>query len=173
MNLKNFFVPSAIAVVGASQNPKKVGRQVLDNIISSGYQGKIFPINLQEKTIASLPVFSDLEKLPIKDWSSLLVMIVIPAAFVLPEIEKCGRLGIKNIIIISAGFKESDAKGKKREAELKVLINKYGLNVLGPNCLGFINNFKFKNGSSTLSLILKTFLNCFSLTLYSETDKSE
>ncbi|HPY08530.1 MAG: acetate--CoA ligase family protein [Patescibacteria group bacterium] len=147
MNLKNFFTPSAIAVVGASQNPKKVGRQVLDNIISSGYQGKIFPINLQEKTIASLPVFSDLEKLPIKDWSSLLVMIVIPAAFVLPEIEKCGRLGIKNIIIISAGFKESDAKGKKREAELKVLINKYGLNVLGPNCLGFINNFNHFNAS--------------------------
>ena len=50
--------------------------------------------------------FSDLEKLPIKDWSSLLVMIVIPAAFVLPEIEKCGRLGIKNIIIISAGLKK-------------------------------------------------------------------
>jgi len=147
MNLKNFFVPSAIAVVGASQNPKKVGRQVLDNIISSGYQGKIFPINLQEKTIASLPVFSDLEKLPIKDWSSLLVMIVIPAAFVLPEIEKCGRLGIKNIIIISAGFKESDAEGKKREAELKVLINKYGLNILGPNCLGFINNFNHFNAS--------------------------
>jgi len=147
MNLKNFFSPAAIAVVGASQNPKKVGRQVLDNIILSGYQGNIYAINLKEKAIASLPTFSDLGKLPIKDWSSLLVMIVIPAAFVLKEIEKCGQLGIKNIIIISAGFKESDVEGKKREEELKLLINKYSLNILGPNCLGFINNFNHFNAS--------------------------
>jgi len=147
MSLKNFFSPSAIAVIGASQNPKKVGRQVLDNVILSGYQGAVYAVNLKEKNVASLPTFSDLYSLPIKNWSTLLVIIAIPAPLVLKEIEKCGQLGIKNIIIISAGFKESDIEGKKREEELKSLINKYSLNVLGPNCLGFINNFNHFNAS--------------------------
>ena len=139
MNLKNFFQPAAIAVVGASRDKSKIGRQILDNLISGGFSGSIYPINLKDKTIASLPAYSSLEAISNRERRQLLVVIAIPAAFVLSEIEKCGRLGIKDIIIISAGFGEIGGEGKKREAELQSLAKQYNLNILGPNCLGFIS----------------------------------
>ncbi|MFA6514501.1 MAG: acetate--CoA ligase family protein [Patescibacteria group bacterium] len=147
MKLDYFFKPLGVAVVGASNDQEKIGRQVLDNIINSGYRGQIYPINLEEKKIAGLLAFSSLDKIPTKKFSSVLVVIAIPAKFVVAEIEKCGRLGIKNIIIISSGFKEIGADGLIREQEVLALADKYHLNILGPNCLGFINNVSRLNAS--------------------------
>ena len=144
MKLKNFFNPQAIAIIGASLDKKKIGRQILDNIIKSGFSGKIYPINLKKGKIANQKILTDLEEIPPKYLASTLVVIAIPAIFVVKEVEKCGRLGIKNIIIISAGFKEANKEGADREKKLAILVKKYQLNILGPNCLGFINNiFKF------------------------------
>ncbi|MFA6416605.1 MAG: acetate--CoA ligase family protein [Patescibacteria group bacterium] len=147
MDLKNFFNPSGVAVVGASSDKHKVGRQVLDSIIKNGYAGKIYPINRENKIVAGRPAFAGLEMIPAKNKSAILAVIVIPSPFVLAEIEKCARLGIKNIIVISAGFKESGAEGIEREAELTKLARHHKLNILGPNCLGFINNNNRLNAS--------------------------
>jgi acetyltransferase len=147
MNLNNFFKPNSIAVIGASSNPEKIGRQILDNIISSQFRGKIYPVNLQAKKIAGLPAFSSLEKIKIQDKSKLLVVLAIPAPFVGEEIENAALLGAKNFIVISAGFKEVGKDGKKMEENLVSLANKYKLNILGPNCLGFINNMYGFNAS--------------------------
>jgi len=147
MDLTNFFNPRGIAVVGASSDSRKVGRQVLDSIIRNGYAGGIFPINRENKTIAGRKAFASLEMIPLKNKTAILVVIVIPAPFVLGEIEKCVRLGIKNIIIISAGFKETGAEGMAREEEINKLARAHRLNILGPNCLGFINNNRHLNAS--------------------------
>ncbi|QQG52246.1 MAG: acetate--CoA ligase family protein [Candidatus Falkowbacteria bacterium] len=147
MDLKNFFNPSGVAVVGASSDKTKVGRQVLDSIIKNGYTGKIYPINRDNKMVAGLPACASLEMIPLKNKTTILVVIVIPAPFVLAELEKCARLGMKNIIVISAGFKETGDEGAAREADLKALALKHKLNILGPNCLGFINNNKKLNAS--------------------------
>lgn len=147
MSLNYFFNPKAIAVIGASSQKDKLGRQVLDNIIKGGYGGKIYPVNLKKKKIAHLVSYTDIADVPIKKFNSLLVVIAIPARFVMTEVEKCARLGIKNIIIISAGFKEAGAEGKILENSLSQVANKYHLNVLGPNCLGFINNFNKLNAT--------------------------
>jgi len=135
---KTFLEPSAIALVGASHEPKKIGYQILKNLITGGFGGRIFPVNLKGGKILGRPVFKDLAAIRQKK-GEVLVAIAIPAAAVLAEIEKAGRLGFKNIVIISAGFKESGPAGQVREAELKNLAAKYHLNILGPNCLGFIN----------------------------------
>ena len=153
MKLKNFFNPSTIAIIGASSDKKKIGRQILDNVIKSGFSGKIYPVNLKGGKIAKQKVLIDLEKIPQKYLSSTLVVIAIPAIFVVKEVEKCGRLGIKNIIIISAGFKEFDKEGAYREKKLAILVKKYQLNILGPNCLGFINNVFKINASFAKSSI--------------------
>ncbi len=159
MNLNNFLNPKYIAVIGASSNKEKVGRKVFDNILKD-YKGKVFPINYNDKTIAGIKAYTDINLIPIKDWSNLLVMIVIPAKLVLKEIEKCAFLGIKNIVIISAGFKEIGGAGKELEESIKKIAEKNKLNILGPNCLGFINvenslNATFSNYQEASTKIIK------------------
>lgn len=139
MSLNYFFNPRATAVIGASNNREKLGRQILDNVIKGGFKGNIYPINLKEKKIAGLRAYPGLEALPPAVRPGLLVVIAIPAPFVLAEVKKCASLGIKNIIIITAGFKEAGEDGKKLEAEIREIAQRSHLNILGPNCLGLIN----------------------------------
>lgn len=147
MSLNYFFNPRSVAVVGASSRPEKLGRQILDNVIAGGFRGPIYPINLQEKKIAGLPAYAGLDKLPARQYASMLVVIAIPAPFVLEEIKKCGRLGIKNVVIITAGFKENGGDGKKAEEDIARVANHYGMNILGPNCLGLINTWHKLNAT--------------------------
>lgn len=147
MSLKNFFKPNAVAVIGASNDTNKIGRQILDNIVLGGFKGKIYPINLKEKMVADLAAYADLKDLPLNNPESILVLIAIPAKFVLAEVEKCAKLGIKNIIIISAGFKENGAEGKLLEDEIIKIASENSLNILGPNCLGFINTLTDLNAT--------------------------
>lgn len=146
MKLDNFLNPKYIAVVGASSDQTKVGRRVFDNIIASKKKG-VFPINLNDKEIAGYQAYPDLSLVPLKKKDELLVVIVIPARFVLGEIEKCAKLGIKNIVIISAGFKEAGKDGLKMENDIKEIAQKNKMNILGPNCLGFINDQNFLNAT--------------------------
>ncbi len=147
MSLKYFFNPKSVAVIGASSDKVKIGRQVLDNLIAGGFKGKIFPINLKENKVAGLKAYSGLEKLSKTEYATLLVVIAIPAQFVLAEINKCAKLGIKNIIIITAGFKEAGEDGKKLELEIAELAARYNLHILGPNCLGLINTWHKLNAT--------------------------
>ena len=128
--------PKSVAIIGASKDEKKLGFQILKNIQTGGYKGKIYPINLKEKEIAGLKAFAAIDEIgtPVD-----LAIIVIPAGLVTPEVKKCASVGTKNIIIISAGFNESGVAGKAREEELKKLGDEFGINILGPNCLGEIN----------------------------------
>lgn len=138
MSIDNFLRPKYLAVIGASSQPHKVGRKVFDNLVSNG-RLEVFPINLKEKKIAGRKAYTDIALIPVKDKSLVLVIIVIPAKLVEAEVLKCARLGIKNLIIISAGFKESGPFGKKMEEAIQIIAGKYQMNILGPNCLGFIN----------------------------------
>ena len=139
MKINKFLNPKYVAVVGASSDSTKVGRKIFDNLILNK-KTKVFPINNKEKKIAGFLAYQDINNLPIKDWGGLLVIIAIPAKFVLDEIIKCSKLGIKNFVIISAGFKEVGGLGFKMEKDILSLAQKENLNILGPNCLGFINN---------------------------------
>ncbi len=147
MSLNYFFNPKSVAVIGASSDQHKIGRQILDNIILGGYKGKIYPINLKEKKIASLKAYPSLESLPKSEYSTLLVVIAIPSQFVLTEIKKCAKLGIKNLIIITAGFKEAGSEGKALELEIAKLAATHHLHILGPNCLGLINTWHKLNAT--------------------------
>ena len=135
-DLKSFFEPKAVAVIGASNKPEKLGYQILRNILN-GFQGKLYPVNPKELKILGLKAYEEIGAIkPAPD----LAVIVIPATFVLEEIKKCATAGVKNLIIISAGFGESGPDGKILETELKALAAKYKLNILGPNCLGLISS---------------------------------
>lgn len=128
-DLTSFFNPRSIAIIGASESPQKVGAIALKNIIESGYSGHIYPVN---PNITAPNFFPNVTALPeIPD----LVVVAIPAKLVIGQLEKCGQFGAKNFVIFSAGFKE--VGNQELEQQLLAVANKYQLNILGPNCLGF------------------------------------
>jgi acetyltransferase len=137
MSLTSFLNPRSVAIIGASNEPAKLGFQILSNLKDGGYRGKIYPVNLKEKKILGLAAYPSVKAIRSK---VDLALIVIPAPAVIGAVNDCAAAAIKNIIIVSAGFAETDEAGKEREAELKRLAAEQGLNILGPNCLGFINS---------------------------------
>jgi acetyltransferase len=110
-----------------------VGRVVLENILNSGYQGKVYPVNPSHPEVLSLPCYPSVEDIPERPD---LAIIIVPAAAVLEVMEQCGRREVGAAVIISAGFKESGREGYRRESDLGEVARRHGVRVLGPNCLG-------------------------------------
>jgi len=136
-DLSKLFNPGSIAVIGASRSPEKVGSIVLKNILDSKFPGKVYAVNPNATDINGTQCFSHISDVPeIPD----LAIIAIPAEKVSEELNQIGEKGTKNIVVLSAGFKETGPDGEKLEEDLSKIADKYNLNILGPNCLGFINN---------------------------------
>lgn len=141
--LKQFFAPKSIAVIGASAVAGKVGNDVIMNLKST-YRGAVYPINPKEAEIEGIKVYPSIAKTPtVPD----LAIVVIPAEFVPTVVEECGKRGCRNLVVISAGFKEIGGTGIELENKLLELKKKYKLRILGPNCLGYINVGQKTNAS--------------------------
>ena len=135
MSLENFFHPKSVAIVGASRQKGKVGYEILSNMVAGGYEGKIFPVNRKAESIEGLTCYPDLESIgEVPD----LAIIIVPAKFVLDVMQQCVKVGTKAVIIITAGFKEVGAEGKRLEEEVFRVARRAGIRVIGPNCLGVI-----------------------------------
>ncbi len=135
MSLESFFNPKSVAIVGASRQKGKVGYEILTNMVSSGYEGKVFPVNRSADEIEGLKCYPDLSSI---GETPELVVVIVPARFVLGIIEDCAKLGTKSVIIITAGFKEIGEEGKKLEDEVVRVARRAGIRIIGPNCLGVI-----------------------------------
>lgn len=136
-NLDKLFSPHRIAVVGASRDVHKVGHIVLRNILESGFKGLVWPVNPEAGEILGRPAFARYADVPsVPD----LAVLAVPAAIVLQLLPEIAERGTKDILILSAGFKEEGVEGQNREVELLRLAEKFSLRIVGPNCLGFINN---------------------------------
>ncbi len=135
-NLQALFYPESVAVIGASENPAKIGHEILKNIKDCGFQGQIYPINPKSEEILGLPCHKSV--LDVKD-SIDLAVIIVPARFVPSVIEECGQKEIKAAVIITGGFSEAGAEGEKLQQEVERLAQLYGIRIVGPNCQG-INN---------------------------------
>ncbi len=134
--LNNIFNPQRIALIGVTTNPNSVSGKVLINLVGGGFKGVVYPINPDHEAVMGIPCFPDLKSLPkIPD----LGIICSPAEKVLNTVRECGASGIRGVIIISAGFRETGTAGKQLEDEIRAEIRKWeGMRVLGPNCLGII-----------------------------------
>ncbi len=143
-SLDFLFNPGQIAVVGASRSPQKIGYAVLDNIIKSGFKGKIYPINPREEEIAGLKAYCSITDIsgPID-----LAVISVPAKHVTAVAEECGQAGVRGLVVITAGFKEVGKEGLKQEQELISICKRYGMRMLGPNCVGLMDTHTPVNAS--------------------------
>jgi acetyl coenzyme A synthetase (ADP forming)-like protein len=142
--LNSIFNPSSLAVIGASREPDKLGHAVLTNIIKYGFSGAVYPINPKADEIMGHKAYPSVLQVP--DPIDLAI-IVIPSRFVIAALEECGQKGIKGVIVISAGFREVGGEGMKLERELISVARKYGIRMVGPNCLGIIDTLAPLNAS--------------------------
>jgi acetyltransferase len=133
--LTSLFEPKTVAVIGASERENSVGSVIFRNILDAGYKGRLYPINPKHESIHGIAAYKSIEDIGAR--VELAVIATKPKT--VPEIvEQCGRSGIKNIIIISAGFSESGHTGAALERKTLEIARSYGVRVLGPNCLGII-----------------------------------
>lgn len=142
--LEKFFSPRAIAVVGASREPEKVGHSLIRNLIETGFKGEIYPVNPKTDNILGKKCYPNISSLP---EGVDLAVIAIPAKIVPEAIEECGKKGIGAAIVISAGFKEVGEQGRELEKNLFNSAISSGVRILGPNCLGLINTQTDLNAS--------------------------
>jgi acetate---CoA ligase (ADP-forming) len=132
--LEKFFNPQSIAIVGASEEPGKIGNILARNLLELGYAGQVFLVNPKHENILGQKCYKSILEI---EAEIDLAIIVIPAKFV-NDVIKNAKDKTKNFVVISAGFSEIGLEGKAREKELKQLAEENSLNILGPNCLGFI-----------------------------------
>lgn len=136
------FNAESVAVIGASGTKGKIGYDVMKSLLNY-YEGKIVPINPKGGTVLGLRAYKS-----IKDHGPVdLVVIVIPAHLIPATVEECGEIGIKNVVVISAGFKEVDTEGARLENQLVEICKKYQIKLVGPNCLGIMDTYNDLNAS--------------------------
>ncbi|NPB09449.1 MAG: CoA-binding protein [Thermodesulfobacteria bacterium] len=142
--LEKFFRPRSVAVVGASRKPGKVGHDVVENLLSFGFKGKIFPVNPKAEEILGLKCYPRLTEIPEE---IDLVVIAVPAPIVLEVLKDCAAKNVEAVVILSAGFKEAGAEGARRERELVAFARKHGIRIIGPNCLGVLDTYHRLNAT--------------------------
>lgn len=143
-SLDTFFKPRSLAVIGASSTPGKLGHVVLKNIIDGGYAGALYAVNPKGGRILDTPTYTDLSGLP---EPVELAVLAVPGSAVPEVAEACGQAGVKGLIVIAAGFREVGPDGAALEERLAATVKKYGLRLLGPNCLGLIDPVNQLNAS--------------------------
>ncbi len=134
--LDKIFYPASIAIIGASSKEGSLSYELINNLINYRYNGKIFPVNPKADSVHSIKSYKS-----IKDVSDDidLAILMIPRDLVLPAIDDCAAKKIQSVVVITAGFKETGAEGADIEKKLVEKIRKYGMRLVGPNCMGIIN----------------------------------
>ena len=133
LSLRPFFDASGVAILGASTNPRKLSYGILENLLTHGYKGGIYPVNPNADEILGKKAYASISEVP--DPVELAV-VVLPVTIIMETMREIGERGIKAVVIITGGFKELGPEGAKIEAEVKKLAKSYGMRVVGPNCVG-------------------------------------
>ncbi|MCB9420762.1 MAG: acetate--CoA ligase family protein [Ardenticatenaceae bacterium] len=135
--LTPFFTPQGVVIIGASQNPTKLGFGIARNLVQSGYPGAVHFVSVKGGTLLERPIHNTIAAVP--DPVDLAV-ILIPAPFVPQSLAECGERGIRAAIIASGGFREVGAEGAELEAECLRIARKHNIRLIGPNCIGILDN---------------------------------
>ena len=133
--LASLFTPDSVALFGASNRPESVGGVVLRNLLNSGFSGRIYPINPKRDEVQGEKAYASLEQ--VGEHVDLAV-VATPAESIPAIAEACGEHGVRMMLILSAGFRETGAVGRKLEDRVMDVARRYGIRIMGPNCLGLM-----------------------------------
>jgi acyl-CoA synthetase (NDP forming)/GNAT superfamily N-acetyltransferase len=128
--------PRSVAVVGASRDPHTVGHEVFVNLLRSGFQGPVYPVNPNAAQVASVRAYPSVGAVP--DHVDL-VVIALHADGVGGVVAECARKGVRGLVVMSGGFSDAGPTGAAAERALVATARANGMRVIGPNCLGVIN----------------------------------
>jgi acetyltransferase len=132
-DLTDLFAPETVAVVGATEREGSVGRAITENLIRD-FDGEVVPVNPNYDEVLGLSCVHD-----VGDADADLAVVVVPAKIAVDVVRDAGAAGIRNVVVITAGFGETGSRGASRERELRAAAEEYDLNLVGPNCLGIIS----------------------------------
>jgi len=135
-SLDAIFRPKSVAVIGASTKKGSLGREVFDKLLDTDFNGPIYPINPNAQYIHSVKAYATLRDIP---GQVDLGVVVVPKQFVLDVVREAAEAGVKGLVVITAGFKETGKEGGLVEAEMARILRENGMRMVGPNCMGVIN----------------------------------
>ncbi len=134
-----FFEAKSLAVIGASTDPLKQGGRPVINSSQAGYKGKIYPINPRADMVQGVKAYPSLDAVKGNIESAF---IALPAHAVEQAVSDCVAKGVKAATVISAGFAETGAQGKRRQDRIVGIAREAGMRLIGPNCMGLMNTHR-------------------------------
>ena len=135
-DLRPLLDPGAIAILGASDDPTRIGGRPLRYMLEAGFARPIYPVNPNRATVQGLKCYATIADVPGPVDCAL---VALPAEIVVEAVEACAAKGVKSTVVFSSGFAETDAEGAARQARLAEVVRRTGIRVVGPNCLGIFN----------------------------------
>lgn len=135
-SLRPVLEPRAVAVIGASRDPSSIGRRVLDALIGAAFTGPIYPVNPAAGEIAGRRAYATARELPA---GVDLAVIAVPRDYVSDVVDECAAAGVKSLVVITAGYAEAGAEGRALQQQLVERVRRYGMRMVGPNCMGLLN----------------------------------
>ncbi|HXF36601.1 MAG TPA: GNAT family N-acetyltransferase [Actinomycetota bacterium] len=134
--MRAFLWPRSVAVIGASRDRAGIAGAVFHNLLISGFNGPVYPVNPNTEVVQSVAAVASVKDVP---GPVDLAVLVVPAQAVVDVARECGQKGVRGLVVISAGFAETGEEGRARERELLRVCREAGMRLIGPNCFGLIN----------------------------------
>jgi acetate---CoA ligase (ADP-forming) len=139
-DLKPLFSPESVTIIGASADTHTLRGRTTHYLIAHGYPGRIYPVTRSLPEVFGLRSYATVAELP---EAPDLAVVVVPAAYVVPTLEECGRKGVRAAVVISSGFAEERGEAaQERDRALREVIDRFGIVVCGPNSEGLVNPLK-------------------------------
>ena len=134
--MRHFLAPRSIAVIGASRERGTVGGEIFHNLLDLGFNGPVYPVNASAEVVQSVRAYPTIAEVP---GDVELAVVAVPAPAVLDTVRDCADKGVPAVVVVSAGFAETDEEGAARQRELLEICRTAGIRLVGPNCLGILN----------------------------------
>ncbi|KQV76337.1 CoA-binding protein [Aeromicrobium sp. Root344] len=135
-SIERIFRARSIAVIGASRRQNSIGQAMVRNLVLGDFSGSVYAVNSQAEAVSGLPAYKTVQDIP---GEVDIAIVAVPAESVNDVVLDCAAKGVHGLVVISAGFAEEGPEGRQRQRTLLGLSRSYGLRLIGPNCLGFIN----------------------------------
>ena len=134
--MHHFLDPGSVAVIGASRQRGTVGGEIFHNLLEMGFNGPVYPVNAQAKVVQSVRAYPTIAEVP---GEVELAVVAVPPPAVSAAVRACAEKGVRAVVVVSAGFAETDDEGAERQRELLEICRGAGIRLVGPNCLGILN----------------------------------
>ncbi len=135
-SLDVIFKPKSVAIIGASATRGTLGREVFDKLLHVDFNGPVYPVNPKANYIHSVKAYPRISAIPDK---IDLAVIIVRKELVLEIVQECAEFGVKGLVVLTAGFKETGQKGAELERKIVEIIKASGIRMIGPNCMGVLN----------------------------------